>query len=40
VLDVNASGSVPKYVYLGPAPPNLIYNDGLKGKQIGPISGE
>ena len=44
MLDVNASGSVPKYVYLGPAPPNLIYNDGspnaTKRKHIGPISGE
>jgi hypothetical protein len=52
MLNVGESGAkgVPKYVYLGPSAPNLIYNQGTPEsipitqlpiqKDVGPISGE
>ena len=40
MLNVGESGSkgVPKYVYLGPAAPNLIYNQGLPSPPSPPLS--
>ena len=42
MLNVGESGKkgVPKYVYLGPSAPNLIYNQGRNSVPVGPISGE